>query len=374
MGSSSVSKVSRLGRRAFRRMKRLLGPASEESSLGPASEDFSLGVHTIFIETTSHCNLRCTYCHRTSNEYSSKNKKMSFVLYKSIIDQIDLSSPVFQQSKRLKQHNRPSLYLHGYGEPTLHPELTSQIAYAANSEKFHEIRFVSNLLGVPKENYEGYFAAGLTHLYVSLDTLNPLVIESTRVGTDCRRLDETFTYLSGLYPDKIRVITVLSERNLGEIPTLHEYLGQRGVRQWIIQLKLDHDVHEFAVSDRDVASVKTRLDSCRQYERMQVFLEGFPYPSCTQPFDTMVINVLGHVAACCTYFSNDYIDFGQVTKRPLLEIFQSKEFWEFRELFKREPPALCKSCPMYGRAHPSTSRADEANGQRRDLSVEIARS
>lgn len=295
-------------------------------------------IHTIFLETITRCNLRCTYCHRTDNTYRSKNTKMAFPAFKTIIDKIDTTHHLFGAAK-------PAIWLHGYGEPTLHPELAQQIAYASHSGKFREVRIVSNLLATSKEAYDGYFAAGLSHLYVSFDTLDTDIIAKTRVGTDPVRYDETIRYLAANHGEKLRVITVLSPSNLPTIGEVFAYLKGLGIKQWIIQLMFDHGAQEFAISPKDVESLQSIIADKGD---MKIFAEGFPYPKCTQPDDTLVIGVSGNISACCTYFAEEYISNGNALRENPLEVFESDRFNLFRKEFQDRTHSLCSTCPMWG--------------------------
>jgi radical SAM protein with 4Fe4S-binding SPASM domain len=301
----------------------------------------TLRVHTVFVETTTRCNLRCTYCHRTNNEYGSKNKKMPFPIFKGIIDNFDLSDPIYGG-------NRPAIWLHGFGEPTIHQDLSSMIAYTARSGKFSEVRMVSNLMAVDKINYDGYFAAGLTHLYVSLDSLSTDTLNLTRVGSDADQIVDALTYIATSYPEQVRVITVLNPANANEIKDIHQFLGERDIRNWVIQLMIDHENHQFGIDSAHVGQIGEVVADTTTYPNLKIFAEGHPLPKCTQPFDTLVINVLGHVAACCTYTSNDYIDFGNVRSQAIGDIYRSDGFREFRRQFKAGSAKLCQGCPMYG--------------------------
>ena len=74
-----------------------------------------LPLRSLYLEVTSCCNLKCKGCYRTLYNYESKNKNISLEDFKRYVDQVPSSS---------------SLYLHGLGEPSLHPNIKEILEYA----------------------------------------------------------------------------------------------------------------------------------------------------------------------------------------------------------------------------------------------------
>lgn len=310
-------------------------------------------IHTIYIETVTKCNLSCTYCHRTLNEFASKNKKIKPDLFYKVIDGIDLSQSIYIRGQK------PQLFLHGYGEPTLHKELENMIAYAAKSNKFSGIRFVSNFLAVPKEKYDSYFAAGLTDLYISLDTLDSGKIEATRKGTDVKMLMEAMSHVATKWASNLRVITVLSQINKSEIFDIQDWVQSQGIKIWNIQLMNDFS-SSFPISPEEIDFIAKTLKS-RKPDWMTVNVEGLPYPKCNQPNDTLFVNVVGELTACCTFTDHNMFKFGSVGAAPIKDVFLGPNFEEFRKEFNAGKADVCLSCPYYGRD--GKEEADDHQGR-----------
>jgi len=292
---------------------------------------------TIYIETTSKCNLQCTYCHRTTNEYASKNSNMPLDSFIKIISKLDTQGEVFVGN------SRPVLFLHGYGEPTLNKELPDMVSEAADTGKFSEIKIVSNLLATPASRYRTLYKAGLDLVYVSLDSLDPSYVGETRVGTNVEILLENIKKVSEFAKGKLAVISVLSEKNVSHLSNIYNFLEPLHIMQWNIQL-LNGFHNEFKVSRSLVDRARASLP---KFPSIPINMEGFPYPKCSQPFDTLVINVRGSVSACCTFFTDDIISFGNIHDKSIDQIFLSKEFDAFRHEFSERRPPLCKECPYY---------------------------
>lgn len=262
---------------------------------------------------------------------------MPLGVFEKIIEKLDTTSRIFNA------YGRPRLFLHGYGEPTLVKHLPEMLVKASESKRFSDILFVSNFNVVSHDKYDVYFRCGLTKLYCSLDTLDPKKISATRVGTDIDRLHRTLRSVAAKHGEKMLVITVLSEQNMEELPSLYDFIRNSGVSTWNIQLMNKFD-GEFAVNQKTIDRLAATLPNNSDFK---VNFEGFPYPSCTQPFDTLVINVEGSVAACCTYFTSDVISFGNVLESDVTDIFESEKFRMFREEFAKGRPDICKDCPYY---------------------------
>ena len=294
-------------------------------------------IHTIYVETTSKCNLSCTYCHRTFSEYSSKNKTMSYSVFTKIVDRIDPSSHLFIEN------SRPSLFMHGYGEPTLNKSLPDMVTYAAESGKFSELKIVSNLTAVPASRYRTLFKCGLDTVYVSLDSMDATYVEKSRVGTDLDLLINNICEVAQYAKNQLAVITVLGEDNIHHLEDLYKFLAPLNLKQWNIQL-MNGFQDQFKVSHLLVEEARRVLPI---QSEMQINLEGFPYPRCSQPFDTLVVNVKGSVSACCTFFADDLVTFGNILESPLEDVFLSDDFKMFRQQFVSERPPLCEQCPYY---------------------------
>lgn len=263
---------------------------------------------------------------------------MTLDSFASIISRIDTADDCFVHGG-----TRPVLFLHGYGEPTLNKELPDMLSLAVDSGKFSEIKIVSNLLASSVSRFRTLYKLGLDLVYVSLDSIDAKYVSESRVGTDVEKLLTSIKEVSEFAQGKLAVISVLSEKNVGHLADVYSFLEPLDIKQWNIQL-LNGFHDSFDVSQSLVNRARASLP---QNPRIPINMEGFPYPKCSQPFDTLVINVKGSVSACCTFFSDDIISFGNLHKSTLKEIFLSNEFNAFRKEFSERRPALCKDCPYY---------------------------
>lgn len=290
-------------------------------------------LRTVYVEISSRCNLSCTYCYRSMNEYSSKNRLMDMDLYTHILEGIRALG------------DRPRLFMHAFGEPTLHPLLNEMVAMAKNSEAVSHIAFVSNMMVRDAEAYRSFFTSGLDTLYFSLDTLHEKQLKRTRRGTDISRILSVVTELARDHADKMHPITVFSCANLDNMHELGSLFSSLGIRNWNVQLHFTHD-GGFGVGIEETTRVKA--DMVGAFPNMRINFEEAHHFHCTQPFDTLVANALGKVTPCCQSTNHDLICLGDLTHEDVRACLTSEAFIAFRREFAQHRPPFCADCPFYG--------------------------
>ena len=80
----------------------------------------------IFLETTSACNLTCTYCPR-----EARRDHMDFHLFRELVDEATRYGP-------------RSFSLHLFGEPTLYPRWTEAVRYIKGQHRLHQVLLTTN--------------------------------------------------------------------------------------------------------------------------------------------------------------------------------------------------------------------------------------
>jgi len=294
-------------------------------------------IRSVYVESSSRCNLSCAYCYRTARSYESKNRDLPPALFDALL------AGLAAMRTELPEQGA-DLFLHSFGEPTLNPALTGMIAKAAGSGLFGAIRFVSNLLATPPASYGGYFDAGLTGLYISLDTLAPGVIAATRRGTDLPLLLARLEELARAHAPRLSVITVLTPSNKGELPLLADFLRGLRIPVWNIQLLNTHQ-GGFGLEAGEVSRLKAGLAA--HTEGMTVNFEEQSLLHCSQPFDTLAMNAMGYLVPCCSMTNHEVLHFGNIGQTPLAEIYNGEAYAGFRAGFRDNRPFACADCPYY---------------------------
>lgn len=168
---------------------------------------------TIYIETTTRCNLRCSMCLKFAEGSCIGDKDMELSLFKKIL-------PALGKAKRV--------ILNGIGEPLLHADLLSMITLCRNSMPAEgEIGFQSNGLLLSNQLAESLLKVGLNTICLSLDSLESQagnhsgnsVNQALENILRCRKkIDTNF---------KIGLEIVISKENISELPDIVQWAGHR---------------------------------------------------------------------------------------------------------------------------------------------------
>lgn len=296
-------------------------------------------IEAIYVETSSKCNLSCSYCYRTRHSYASKNKHFSSRLFSKLINDLGCKKNV------LFGENTPVMYLHGFGEPTLNPDLGRMIQAATDSHLFSSIRFVSNLQAIKPSGYYQYFETGLDLLYISIDSVKQIDYKLKRKGTKSKDLLSALSKIAIEYSNRLSIITVLSDQNISELTAIGEFLNQLKISKWNIQLLNTGNV-DFAVDAHLVTQLKK--DLTKNFNDINISFEEESLFACEQPFNTLVINSMGYFVPCCSMTNHEVKNFGNLLKENVAQVWYGEKYVAFRTKFRKRRPVLCKQCPYYG--------------------------
>lgn len=168
----------------------------------------------IRFDLTGNCNLRCPYC---VNDFSR------------IHGNTLMTSSAFEKGLQLLPLLKPEgqLLFSCYFEPTLHPKLLEFLEKVPNDGR--KLAGFTTNLGKPlgQEYFDRLSLLGLRFVNVSLDSMEASVFEEMRKGarltTFLENLDRLVSALDkSPEQTELRFITVVSKRNLEEIPELIE--------------------------------------------------------------------------------------------------------------------------------------------------------
>jgi len=315
----------------------------------------------IQVEPTSKCNLSCIMCGRTY--IHRKNADMSLENFKNLI----------LNMKYLK-----SLTLNGLGEPMLNPDIFEMITFAKNRGII--VRLSSNATTLDSLNSEKLISTGLDHLFISLDGASSEVYEYIRKGANFESVVDNIKELVK-NKEKLRKETpnitidiVGMKTNLEEIPAIIELANSIGVkrvnvrhlyfdyekRDYSTQLKGSRDDLNFMKNESLFMEDKAHVLKIfrRAVETSKKLGVGLHLPAfekgnindlkkfkCVWPWFHSYIDHAGYVTPCCICPDKNEICFGNINDMPFKNIWNNKDYREFRRLFATNNyPKVCETC------------------------------
>lgn len=174
-------------------------------------------LHTVHIEITSRCNLRCTYCAVSSVGYEGRDLSA------------DTIEPLIQE---LQELGVEVVNLNGHGETTFHDDW--QAIFRAAIGKFPQTHLTSNLaMEYTDEDIE--LLSHLHHICVSIDTHDPILLKATRrkvnLGTILKNIHRIRQAAVDRPAPSFSFSCVVHDKNISQLPEFAYFAISLGVCQ-----------------------------------------------------------------------------------------------------------------------------------------------
>lgn len=284
---------------------------------GPAEPDPLL----LLVEPSSRCNLACRFCPAFPGTGGPKGE-MDVARYRRLLDEM-ADSLLF-------------VCLWFYGEPLLHPELASLVAYAHRKNLL--VALSTNGTGLTEERSGELLDAGLDWLFVSLD--GPSEVEhdlnrgpgSFRAAVANTRRFVQMRDARGQVTPLVELKPILHRANEGRIYEMRGLARDLGVDRVTFQLlTLQHDAELRAHLPRDpdlvLRAPSTGARGCRRIHT------------------SAVVGWDGTVLPCCEDFARS-VPLGNVDTAGFRAVWRGAAYRELRAaLSGRGPvPSICRTC------------------------------
>jgi len=269
----------------------------------------------IGIEITTACNMDCSMCPRQDAIESGK-RTLGFMnrnLFKKIINEIKDFAEI--------------IYLHGLGEPILHPEFFDFLRLAKKA-KLH-VGISTNGMTLDRETAEKILMSNLDYLIFGLDAVKPETYQKVRKGGDFEKVKENIENFLKLKKEKrlknpfVVIQFIEQETNRGEVKEFLNYWQKKEAD--VIRIK---PVIALKKEDKKKVEKKEKFRPCfHVFRQLNIFWDGTVVP-------------------CCEDCYGDY-PLGNVRDKSLKEIWNSQKMETLRRatLFsQREKTPLCKNC------------------------------
>ncbi len=300
------------------------------------------------IETTIRCNLRCTMC----------DDEMKQRVDKKDID-FDNFIKIIKQFKKLK-----SINFTGYGEPLLNGDLLKMVKYA--SEKGISTSFSTNCTLLNSQNTERILNSGLKSLIFSIDSGIEEEYNKIRIGSNFQIVKENIKNFMNQHREsgsdiRVEIYSVVIPPRIKEIEKILDFAKETGVKKVKIRGLVDHrgrndkyDINALYHPENREMSEKY-LKEAREYaEKIGVI---FSYPplspvsgyKCRMPSERPFISVEGDITPCCVQGMDPRnVNFGNLYKDSLKNIWNNKDYREFRRMLYTDTPSpMCVFCPRH---------------------------
>lgn len=322
------------------------------------------------IEPVGQCNLKCRMCPIQFRKDGTGGGPAAFMRYEAFCELVD-QFPGMEE-----------LHLQGLGEPMLHPRFFDMVRYA--SARGVQVSTNTNLTVCTEARVRACLESGLRKLYVSLDGATAEVFEQIRRGARFERMTRNLQRLTTLWRDHpfegkpmhIGIVVVAMRMNLPELAAIvrlaHGYgimdvsvqhlchdFGEetlpahyRPMRRFVDEQTLLHDDPErvarhFDEARREAASLGMTLRLPKIAPHPDASREA-RHPRCDWPRRGAYISYNGEAMPCCMVATPDRINFGNMAKEGVEEIWNSDAYNAFRaRLDSGDPPDICKSCAVY---------------------------
>jgi hypothetical protein len=235
--------------------------SAQTLELAPALSTEFTPIHHVAMDIVNNCNLRCPFC---VYDYEHTNRTMF------------MSDATFEAALRLIPYvTDGNFWLSCLHEATLHPKLPEFIARVPREYR-RKLFFTTNLA---KRMPESYFTAlatsGMSHINISVESLDPVVYERMRKGARFGIFSENWARLLAIFAGqpgapRIRYNMMAYRSNLLEIKQLCTHLlGQKS--GWQVEIRNTFDEPHIAQRFRDFEYLTTA-----EWAWLAAELKGFP--------------------------------------------------------------------------------------------------
>ena len=302
---------------------------------------------SVQIEASSNCNLRCPSCSLSYEQNAGRH--MSVAEFTSILDRLPAKPD--------------AISLNGIGEPLINPHFLELVDILA--QRGIECSFFTNgTLLVPRLRDAIVERMNVTFVGISCDGAHKSTFEMLRFGSkfeNWKGLVKDFLAAAhgrAMRPIQTMMSTVLSRGNLCEIPDIIALAGELGFRSIHLADMMPNGSVPASMALTDEDRAKLDLPSLQKLGQglgvdVTASLVRHDKPpksrfNCFQPWEYMMVSAEGDVLPCCVIVGSDKaLTMGNIFRQSFAEIWDGKEFRNFRKTTADGTNPLCAICPFY---------------------------
>lgn len=266
----------------------------------------------IAIETTNQCNAQCVFC--PNNALARGKGAMTDEVFDKIVE--DCKAFPLEAVEPFLQ-----------GDPFSDPKILSRLEKLKRNLPKTKLRLYTNGYGMTPEKIDALAEIGLDHLYVSLNTLDPVRYKDV-MGLKLERTLRNLQYLTEP-PRRSRVaakitfrMTRLEDTTVAEQERFVEYAKSRGVRHFIVGL--------FNYKGEINSRLPVPRYGCEHVDRLDILASG-------------------RITLCCMDQDGEY-GWGDVREMSVLELYRHERARQYRRMHasgQRREIAPCGTCNLF---------------------------
>lgn len=262
------------------------------------------------IESTSRCNLRCSFCDRQILVERNMIGDMNMNLFKHIMDQFDEKNRLWGVKFSYR------------GEPLLNKNIPEMIKYA-KSRGVLDVYFNTNAMFLDEDICEKIIYAGLDRISISVDGIDKQSYEKVRIGASYETLIENLNILNKTKKSKNSSIPKIRIQTV-KLPGINadEYINKwSGYADEVAMLEYTDESHRITDIQEDWA--------------------------CPQLWQRLTIEWDGSVYAC----NNDSLKklyLGNASERSIHDCWHDDRLMDIRNMHKKglsHRVEACDGCP-----------------------------
>ena len=291
----------------------------------------------LMIEPTNFCNLHCPICPTGSGKMKRQKRMMSFLEFKSIIDQ--------------SKGHVTNIALWNYGEPFLNRELLEMIKYAVSAGI--RVRTSTNgELFKTKEFCLEVVKSGLQNLIICLDGADQETIKIYRKGASfseiengIRLIQEAKKTLASKTPI-IELQFILMKHNVQQKDHMKQIAKELGVEIYSEKtVGIDINDPDFQKLAKEFVPNDSSLSRYYLKEDGTFALKGKIHNGCSVINREVVINSDGNVVPCSYDLYSEYV-MGNVFEESLETIWKNDKYQSFRSQIRKDRKSIpmCNTC------------------------------
>jgi radical SAM protein with 4Fe4S-binding SPASM domain len=287
----------------------------------PVVKGFAPMVH---IEPTNACNLQCEMCPRDQQDRPVGYMEIS--VYKQLIDE-------------LASLGTELIYLHLFGEPTLHPDIFEMIKYAKGKEI--DIAMSTNATTLDQDMRDALIKSGMDILIISFDAAdNPEYYEKIRKNADYQTV---FSNIKNF----------LNSKKDNKPFTIIQTICMKGSEHADIYLKkVLPSYRNMTISNKPFDEWGGKVERINELSTVDIRYEQ-EKRLCEKIWRTAMIHYDGTVVPCSRCYDKEFA-LGKFPENSMEEIWNNNKFVEMRKthIEDRMLHEYCKSCYYVGLSVP----------------------